>query len=80
MKFWKKSEEPQNVEFICVEMNLPAGYAFKLAVLSDKNGYRHELTMNPDDPEMARFEVSLPKDKIDKVLDLCGSKLGSKFM
>ena len=80
MAFWNKKDEELVEEYIHVEMDLPTDYACRLSVLATTHGYQHKITVIDGESGTAHLGINLPKTKLDKVLSLCSSPVGSKFM
>ena len=75
MGFWKKKEE--QTEFVRVTVGLPVEYADRIERLCSDHGYlytRDEFLIGGK----RILEVELPKDKLDRVLDLAGG-IGGRF-
>ena len=78
MAFWNKKETEETTETVSAEIRVPKGYADQLIGLASRHKYEYEIL--DFDEETKTIRIELPKEKLDKVLGLCFSGIGSRFM
>lgn len=78
MAFWNKKETDEVTEFVSAEIRISKSYADQLIGLASRQGYEYDIL--DFDEETKTVRIDLPKEKLDKVLGLCFSGIGSKFM